>query len=91
MVVISLKAKLFEKLDPFLRFQLKSGITIIQNSYSGFDTEYELEDPQRFLNKLVSVQLAVQGRTLVKVPMYTVQDIIYIPLTNETRRSTNLP
>lgn len=80
-----LRSQIFAKLDPFLRIQLqKRGITVIQNTYVGFDTEYEVEDPRNFLNKLVSVQLAVQCRTLVKVPLYTVQDIIYIhPLTNE--------
>jgi hypothetical protein len=36
------------------------------------------------LNKLVSVQLAVQTRTLIKVPLYSLQDIGYIhPLTSE--------
>ena len=80
-----LKDKLFAKLDPFLRFQLqKRGVTIIQNSFVGFDTEYEFENHQQHKNKLVSSQLAVQSRTLVKVPLYTIQDITYIhPLTNE--------
>lgn len=37
----------------------------------GFDTEYELKDQhqQKFINELVSVQLAVQTITLVKVPL----------------------
>lgn len=76
---------LYSKLDPFIRFQLqKRGITIIQNVYVGFDTEFEMEDQQKHLNRLLSVQHAVQSRTLVKVPLYTLQNISYIhPLTND--------
>jgi len=73
------------KLDPFLRFQIqKRGVTIIQNTYIGFDTEYEQKDLEKYLNTLISVQYAVQARTLVKVPLYTIHDISYVhPLTNE--------
>jgi hypothetical protein len=80
-----LKSQMFAKLDPFIRFQLqKRGVTIIQNSYVGFDTEFEMENQQKHQNKLVSSQIAVQSRTLIKVPLYTIQDVSYIhPLTNE--------
>lgn len=36
------------------------GVTIIENSYMGFDTEFVLKDQKKFLNDLVSVQTAVQ-------------------------------
>ena len=39
---------------------------------------------KKFLNKLLSVQLAIQTITLIKVPLYTITDISYIhPLTSE--------
>ena len=80
-----LSGKILAKIDPFLRFQLqKRGITIMQHSYVGFDTEFEMEDHTKFMNRLISVQFAVQCRTLVKVPLYSIQDISYVhPLTNE--------
>lgn len=75
----------YEKIDPFLKIQFqKRGITVMQNTYIGFDTEYELKEHDSFLNRLLSAQGAVQARTIVKVPLYTVQDISYVhPLTNE--------
>lgn len=75
----------YSRMDPFLRFQIqKRGVTIIQNTYIGFDTEYEQQDLHNHFNKLISVQYAVQGRTMVKLPLYTVHDISYVhPLTNE--------
>jgi hypothetical protein len=73
------------RLDPFLRVQIqKRGITIIQNIYTGFDTEFELCDYSESSNKLVSTQLAIQARTLIKLPLYKSIDISYIhPLTSE--------
>lgn len=81
----SLQVTIVSFLDPYLRFQVqKRGITVIQNTYTGFDTEYELTDPVKCLNKLVSVQRAVQGRMLIKVPLYRTYDISYIhPLTSD--------
>jgi hypothetical protein len=76
---------LTNRLDPFIRLQVqKRGITIFQNIYTGFDTEYELEDYNKSLNKLISTQLAVQARTIIKVPLYKPLDISYVhPLTSE--------
>lgn len=62
----------------------KRGVTVIENTYSAFDTEYELLNARKNLNKLLSVQTAVQARTLVKVPLYKEYDISYVhPLTSE--------
>lgn len=61
--------ELFGKLDPSLRSKVqKRGITIQQNIYTGFDTEYKNVDSKT--NKLLSVQLAVSTRTQLKVPLY---------------------
>jgi len=83
--LVTLKSNLQGRLDPYLRFQIqKRGVTIIQNIYNGFDTEFELRDYRKNLNKLVSTQLAVQTRTLIKIPLYNSFDISYIhPITSE--------
>ena len=81
----NLRDSLFSSLDPFLRVQIqKRGITIFSNTYTSFDTEYTLLDSTKFLNKLVSTQVAVQTRLFIKVPMYRRYDISYVhPLTSE--------
>ncbi len=41
----NLKEKLFTRLDPKLKVQIqRRGITILQNSYTGFYTEYKFKD-----------------------------------------------
>jgi hypothetical protein len=56
------------KLDPSIRIRIpKKGLSIIENIYTGFDTEYENVDNLR--NKLLSVQLSVNTRTLVRFPL----------------------
>lgn len=81
----TLKGDVFSRLDQYIKVQLqKRGITIIENTYAAFDTEFELEDSKKHLNTLLSVQTAVQARTLVKVPLYREYDISYVhPLTSE--------
>lgn len=81
----NLRKSLFSLLDPYLKMQVqKRGITIIQNNYVGFDTEYELKNQQRNLNNLLSIQTALQTRTIIKIPLYNTFDISYIhPLTSE--------
>jgi len=80
-----LKSKLHSRLDPYIRVPVqKRGVTVIQNAYTGFDTEYELLDHKKNLNKLLSVQIATQTRTLIKVPLYNTYDVSYVhPLSSE--------
>jgi hypothetical protein len=62
--------KLLGLLDPFIRLKIqKRGIVTIQNTYVGFDTEYESINATT--NKLLSVQLAVSTKTMVKIPKNT--------------------
>jgi hypothetical protein len=81
----NLKQSLFSRFDQYLKLQVqKRGITVVQNTYTGFDTEYESLNPVKNLNKLISVQTAIQRRTIVKVPLYNPYDISYVhPLTSE--------
>jgi hypothetical protein len=59
-------------------------VTVIQNIYTGFDTEYELSDYSKSINKLISTQMAVQTRTMIKLPLYKPFDISFVhPLTFE--------
>lgn len=48
---------------------------MIHNTYTGFDTEYELENAKKFKNRLISVQTAVQTRTIVTGPLYKPYDL----------------
>lgn len=38
-------------------------------SGSGFDSEYEKVNTKNFKNKFISLQTAVQRRTIVKIPL----------------------
>ena len=81
----SLADSLMLRIDPYLRLQFqRRGVTVIQNTYTGFDTEYELKNASKHLNQLLSVQIATQTRTLIKIPLYNTYDISYVhPLTSD--------
>jgi hypothetical protein len=67
------------RLEQYLKVQIqRRGITLIENTYTGFDTEYQLEDLKKFKNKLISIQTAVQRRTILKMPLYHPYDISYV-------------
>lgn len=56
------------KVDSSIRLKLtKRGISVIQNTYTGFDTEYKNIDSKN--NKLLSVQMAVTSRIYLKMPL----------------------
>ena len=80
-----LKDKLHSRLDQFVKSQIGNrGIGIVQNTYTGFDTEYESVKNSDNKNLLLSVQTAVQRRTILKVPCVDPYDIGYVhPITSE--------
>jgi hypothetical protein len=66
----TLSRNIFCKIDPSIRIKLqKRGISVIQNIYTGFDTEYKNKNIK--FNELISVQLAVNTKTLLKIPKYS--------------------
>lgn len=75
--------QLYSKLDSSIRKKLqKRGISVIQNVYTGFDTEYVNKDKK--FNNLLSVQLAVNTDILLKVPFRNGYEIHQVnPKTNE--------
>ena len=77
------KVDLLSRMDQYLKMQIqKRGITLIQNTYAGFDTEYVIKEGD--LNELVSAQVAVYERTILKIPLYHAYNISYInPLSSE--------
>jgi hypothetical protein len=79
------RVNVLNRIDHFIRFQIqKRGVTLIQQTYSGFDTEFELLDEKRMINKLLSVQTAIQRQSVVKVPLYNIYNLAYCqPLTRE--------
>ena len=78
-----LSRNLFNNLDPSIRKTLqKRGFTIIQNIQSGFDTEYVNKDTRT--NKLLSIQLAVNTQTYIKIPKVSEYSLASLnPLTSE--------
>jgi hypothetical protein len=81
----SLREILRSKLDQYLKTQIqKRGITILENTYTGFDSEFEILDVKKNLNKMISAQTAVQRRTIIKIPLYHPYDVSYVnPLSSE--------
>lgn len=80
-----LRDRLFTRLEQYLKQQIqKRGISIMENSYVGFDTEFELLNERKNLNRLVSVQTAIQRRTVIKLPVNEPLDISFVhPVTSE--------
>jgi hypothetical protein len=65
---------LYGKIDPSLRNQIhKRGVTILQNIYTGFDTEYINQDVKS--NRMLSAQLAVSTHTFIKIPVKKVYSL----------------
>lgn len=68
-----LTKEIYNKIDPSIRIHLKkSGVSFMLNTYTGYDTEYQNIDSMT--NKLLSVQLAVSSRILLKLPL---PDLVY--------------
>lgn len=62
--------KIHSLLDPSIKLKLnKKGINVIQNIYAGFDTEYKQNAEKWSLNDLISVQIALNTRTYLKLPL----------------------
>lgn len=62
-----LSDEIYEKIDSSIKEKLrKKGINILQNIYTGFDSEYTSIDARN--NKLISVQMAVNTKTFLKIP-----------------------
>ena len=60
--------ELFGRLDPSIRQKIQNrGVSIKENIYIGFDTEFTKDGPET--NLLVSAQLAVTTKIYVKIPL----------------------
>jgi hypothetical protein len=66
----SLERDLYERLDPSIRHRImKRGVSIKQNIYIGFDTEFTKSAKDVNRNTLVSAQLAVNTRSYIQIPL----------------------
>ena len=78
-----LKAKLEIKLKKQQKNKNKNknkrGRTIIKNVYICFYAEYEFKYASKLLNELISVLLAVRSRTLIKVYLYNLYYVSFVP------------
>src|SRR5258705_12253398 len=83
--------KIYSRLDPSIRIKIqKRGITVIQNIYTGYDSEFVLQDVKKHLNKLLTVQIAVNSRTIIKIPLNKSYEISYVhPLTSNISSNSN--
>lgn len=62
-----LSGEIRNSFESFMKIGLKrSGISISQNTYTGFDSEYQYKGDK--FNTLISVQLAVSSRIILKLP-----------------------
>lgn len=79
-----LEKSVYGMLDPSIRIKLQNkGLTLLQNIYTGFDTEYYKKDGE-YTNTLLSVQLAITTKTLLRLPRYTDYTIASLnPLNSE--------
>jgi len=86
----TLTLKLYGKLDPSIRNKIqKRGVSILQNVYTGFDTEYKNIGPLH--NSLISVQLAVNTKTILKLPKYSKYELSTLDtLNNKVYKLNNL-
>lgn len=67
--LIVLLNEIYKLIDPSIRRYIqKRGITIINNVYSGFDSEYKLKNDGKS-NNLISVQLATSTKVIIKLPL----------------------
>jgi len=65
-----LEGEIYGRLDPSIRAKIqKKGISIKENTYVGFDTEFTKQSSET--NTLVSSQLAVTTKTYVQIPKNT--------------------
>lgn len=63
-----LQKVIYKLIDPSVRKYIqKRGISIIKNTYAGFDTEYKNIDDKT--NKLLSVQIATSTKIIIKLPL----------------------
>ena len=57
-------------IHPVIKDKLSNrGISLIFNTYAGYDTEYELINSLSKTNELLSIQLAVNTGMYIKVPI----------------------
>jgi hypothetical protein len=77
-------------LDPSIRQKIqKRGVSIIQNVYTGFDTEYKNINVKE--NQLLSVQLAINTKSVLKIPRVTPYEISTMDtLSNKTFKAPKI-
>lgn len=68
----TIKREVKRRLHPYLNRRIaKRGISIVLNTFSGFDSEFELSSSKDMKNDLLSIQLAVTTSMYFKVPLQT--------------------
>lgn len=66
----SIEERAFRMLHPVIVDRVKnSGLSVVLNTFVGFDSEYELQSSSKNENSLLSVQLAANTNMYVRVPL----------------------
>lgn len=84
------KREVFRMIHPNIAKKLrKRGLSVVLNTFTGFDSEYELESSRFLTNELISIQLASNTNYYLKVPYINndddhleARDLIVIPDNN---------
>lgn len=70
--LVNLSNDLYNKLHPLIRYKLqKPGISVTLSTVVGFDTEFELDKIKHNQNNLLSVQIALNTRVIIRMPEVT--------------------
>jgi hypothetical protein len=70
----TLSSKFYGGINPSVREAIRqAGLTVTENTYCGFDTEYQNEEMG--VNKILSAQWAVNSRIILTMPFLTDYDL----------------
>lgn len=84
------KKEILRRLHPYLNNRIANrGLSIIMNTFVGYDSEYELLSSLKKVNTLLSIQLAVNTNMYVKVPRYNCESVKTKDLDIKTFSATN--
>lgn len=65
------KSNLLNSINPMIKHHFrKGGITVTINTVVGYDSEYVLLNESKNLNRMLSAQLVLNNRMIIKMPVY---------------------
>ena len=84
--VKNLKISITRMIHPHLKSKLSNrGISVTLNGYSGYDTEYHVQDETSFLNTMLSGQIAANTGMYLKVPVVNVVPLRHTDISRDDK------